>query len=292
MQNLKTISNAIAFIENNLYKQISVVDVAKSVSYSYFHFHRFFYSVMNETVGNYIRSRKLTQAASDLIHTKQNILTISLSLGFETPESFTRSFKKRYSITPSEYRKQGLDLLIGNRLPIENTELTVQFLSEPEIIHLSPITLVGIRFPEASVKEGYALAWRSFRKNFQPPSTNKNFYSIFELDELCEPSTFDLQCTATLFIGADVSKNTILDKYALKTIEGGKYAKFTYIGPVKHLLYFYQYIWGVWLENSSYELDAREDFELYTEKFIGEYNKNSEIEIYVPIKQKIINRHG
>ena len=286
MQNLKTISKAITFIEENIYEQISVLDVAKSVSYSYFHFHRFFYSVMNETVGNYIRSRKLTQAASDLIHTKRNITTISLSLGFETPESFTRSFKKRFSMTPSDYRKQGLDLLIGNRRSLENTELSVRCISEPEIINIAPIIVAGIRFPESQVKDGYAHAWRSFKKDFPQHSTNKNFYSIFESEELCVPSTFDLQYKANIFIGVESSKYDDLKNHELKKIDGGKYAKFTYTGPVKNLLFFYQYIWGVWIVESQYELDTREDFELYTEKFIGEHNEKSEIYIYVPVNQK------
>lgn len=284
MQNFETISNAISFIENNIYEQISVLDVAKSVSYSYYHFHRFFYSVMNETVGNYIRSRKLTQAASDLIHTKRNIIAISLSLGFKTPESFTRSFKKRFSMTPSDYRKQGLDLLIGNRLSLENTELSVRYVSEPEIMNIAPIAVAGIRFPESRVEDGYTQAWRSFKKDFQQHTANNTFYSIYESEKLCTPNTFDLQYKANVFIGVESSNYDNKENQKLKIIKGGKYAKFTYVGLVENILYFYQYIWGVWLVDSKYELDNRDDFELYTEKFIGEYNQNSEIDIYIPIK--------
>lgn len=53
---------------------------------------------------------------------------------------------------------------------------------------------------------------------------------------------------------------------------------------IDNLFQFYIYIWGEWSVNSKYELDNREDFELYTERFTGENNIQSEIDIYVPIK--------
>lgn len=115
MSDDQIIGQAIVFIENHLYNPISTRDVAKAVSYSYYHFHRYFSAVTGETIGNYIRSRRLTQAAWDLTHSKKKIIDIGFSLYFETAESFTRAFKDGYSMTPTEYRKNGIDILIGNR---------------------------------------------------------------------------------------------------------------------------------------------------------------------------------
>ena len=115
MNDKQIIGKAIVFIENNLYQPIVARDVAEAVSYSYYHFHRYFHAIMGETIGNYIRSRRLTQAAWDLVHSDKKVLDVGLSLYFETAESFTRAFKDRYSMTPSEYRKNGIDILIGNR---------------------------------------------------------------------------------------------------------------------------------------------------------------------------------
>ncbi len=116
MNDEQIIGKAIVFIENNLYEPIAACDVAKAVSYSYYHFHRYFQAVMGETIGSYIRSRRLTQAAWDLVHSEKKGLEIGISLYFETAESFTRAFKDRYSMTPTEYRKNGIDVLIGNSL--------------------------------------------------------------------------------------------------------------------------------------------------------------------------------
>ena len=115
MNDHQIIGQAIVFIENHLYETITARDAAEAVSYSYYHFHRYFSAVMGETIGSYIRSRRLTQAAWDLTHSDKKIIDIGLSLYFESAESFTRAFKDRYSMTPSEYRKHGIDVLIGNR---------------------------------------------------------------------------------------------------------------------------------------------------------------------------------
>lgn len=286
MQHLKVINQAIKFIEDNLYEPITVLDVAKSASYSYYHFHRFFYLTMNETIGNYIRSRRLTQAAYDLVHSKRSIISIGLSLGFQTPESFTRAFKKRYLMTPSAYRKQGLDILIGNKPSLQNVELRVSYRVEPDIVNLPAATIVGKRFSASQIKDGYVDVWRLFNKEFRQDFPKSDLCGIFELNKsFPNPNTFNLESESGVFIGADRSpKGLVSEKYDTKILEGGKYAKFTYIGAIDNLLQFYIYIWGEWSINSKYELDNREDFELYTERFIGEDDIRSEIDIYVPIK--------
>lgn len=67
----QAIGKAIVFIENHLYEPIRASDVAAAVPYSYYHFHRYFSAFMGENIGSYIRSRRLTQAAWELVHTEK-----------------------------------------------------------------------------------------------------------------------------------------------------------------------------------------------------------------------------
>lgn len=48
-------------------------DVAKSIGYSYYHFTRLFEGLLGETIGNYIRKRRITKAAQDLIYTDKKL---------------------------------------------------------------------------------------------------------------------------------------------------------------------------------------------------------------------------
>jgi AraC family transcriptional regulator len=49
-------------------------EVADAAGYSYYHFHRIFEAALGETVGNYIRSRRLCRAAGELLYTDKKIL--------------------------------------------------------------------------------------------------------------------------------------------------------------------------------------------------------------------------
>lgn len=69
---------------------------------------------MDATVGSYIRSRRLTQAASELVHRNRSILDIAIGLRLESVESFTRTLKKKHRFTPSAYRKQGVNVFISS----------------------------------------------------------------------------------------------------------------------------------------------------------------------------------
>ncbi|MBU3174614.1 GyrI-like domain-containing protein [Clostridium estertheticum] len=42
-------------------------------------------------------------------------------------------------------------------------------------------------------------------------------------------------------------------------------------------------MWGTWFPNSNKQLDMRDDFECYTERFLGTKNDKSQIDIYFPI---------
>jgi len=53
---------------------------------------------------------------------------------------------------------------------------------------------------------------------------------------------------------------------------------------IGYQLYARLVIWGTWIPYSQIELDTRNDYECYTDKFLGINNVNSQIELYVPIK--------
>lgn len=290
LKDKQIISKAIIYIETNLYESFTVESVANAVSYSYYHFHRYFQAVMGETIGSYIRSRRLTQAAYDLIYSNRKILDIAVSLYFESAESFTRAFKKRYGITPTEYRKNGVDVLIGSHQPMQIdkiTECNYANLS-PEIVTFEPKFVAGFRFDMSIEKNDSIEMWEKLNAELAKQnyiSMNNNRYSIYETDDTCLKNTFNKNSKATVFIGIETSCDSNVPKgMELKEIIGGKYAKFIHKGTVKNLLSTYCYIWGVWFPKSSFELADRDDLECYTGEFLGAQNQKSQIEIYFPIQ--------
>lgn len=289
MNDHQIIGQAIVFIENHLYETITARDAAEAVSYSYYHFHRYFSAVMGETIGSYIRSRRLTQAAWDLTHSDKKIIDIGLSLYFESAESFTRAFKDRYSMTPSEYRKHGIDVLIGNcqsaRLPDE-TIVTHAGLT-PEFVSMPAINIMGFRFnTTVSGNESIAM-WEQFNRQIPASLLSNRQFGVYEAGETCSSDGFHIDSKTSAFVGVEIpDAYPVPDHMKKKKLCGGTYAKFTHKGTVDTLLRTYHYIWGVWFPKSGFELAARDDFECYTERFTGPEDENAEIDIYFPVHDR------
>jgi AraC family transcriptional regulator len=100
------INKAIAFIEANLDKDLSLDNIAREGSYSPFHFHRIFAAITGETLNAFINRRRIERVASALMKDKRTPITeLAAEYGFNSPPSFTRSFKKFYGISPSQFRE-------------------------------------------------------------------------------------------------------------------------------------------------------------------------------------------
>ena len=105
MENTELIFNAVQFAKQNATESdISVEDVAKNAGFSIDYFNRIFLSHTGFTVTAYIHYIRLKQAAFLLRTTDNSVLDIALEIGYDSHEGFTKAFKKKYGITPSEYR--------------------------------------------------------------------------------------------------------------------------------------------------------------------------------------------
>lgn len=104
MEWLTGIRSAIDFIENNLENDISVQDVADKVFISPIFLQRGFSLMTGFSVGEYIRNRRLYQAALDLVNTEDLVIVIAYRYCYETPESFTKAFSRFHGVTPSQVR--------------------------------------------------------------------------------------------------------------------------------------------------------------------------------------------
>ena len=68
-------------------------------------------------------------------------------------------------------------------------------------------------------------------------------------------------------------------------LEGGQYAVFTYVGPASDAARVFGYIFGQWLPNSPYQLDARPHFEILPLDYHPAALDATE-EIWIPIRPR------
>lgn len=104
MDNFEMIQKVIDIIEENIGKKIKLPDLASAAHCSEAHFGRIFYSIIGVNVMEYVRGRKLSLAANELRLTPLKIIDASYKFGYESPESFTKAYKKFHGHPPSKTR--------------------------------------------------------------------------------------------------------------------------------------------------------------------------------------------
>ena len=114
MTYIRGIQMALDYIEVHLGDKLTVDEISKAAGFSKFYFHRTFLSEVGIPIYDYIKKRRLADAASALLNTDASILEIALACHFESQEAFTRAFKSVYQLPPGRYRLAIQNLMIGD----------------------------------------------------------------------------------------------------------------------------------------------------------------------------------
>jgi AraC-like DNA-binding protein len=102
------------YIERNAEQNINLDDATKAANYSLKQLNRLFSMATGLTLGEYVRSYKLTQALFELKYRDMPIIDIAFKYGYESQESFTRAFKAAFSVNPGDYKKGNREIVGKN----------------------------------------------------------------------------------------------------------------------------------------------------------------------------------
>ena len=116
---INSFNNVMSYIEDNLDKEIEYTRLAQIACCSAFHFSRMFSSVTGISLSEYIRRRRLTKAAFEMQTGNTKIIDIALKYGYESPDAFTRAFRKLYGITPATAKNSDVPLKVYPRFSFQ-----------------------------------------------------------------------------------------------------------------------------------------------------------------------------
>lgn len=102
---IEKIKLIVKYVEQHFAEPITIDDMAKLLGYSQSHFMKFFRENMGTSFIAWLDRYRLSMAARMLTLTDAGILQISTDSGYSSLSYFNRSFKARYGMTPSQYRK-------------------------------------------------------------------------------------------------------------------------------------------------------------------------------------------
>lgn len=90
--------------------------LSRKLGFSEFYTTRKFKEISGMRFRDYLRLRKLAFALKEVRDSEKNILDIAFNYGFSSHEAFTRAFKSTYGVTPSEYRRNPMPVVLRTKI--------------------------------------------------------------------------------------------------------------------------------------------------------------------------------
>jgi AraC family transcriptional regulator len=252
------------YIDRQLDQQLELDTMAKVANFSPFHFHRLFGAWFGETLGDYVRRRRLEVAALRLVaQPRLPVLRVALSVGFGSTEAFARAFKTRFSTTPTAWRA----LQVSNRDQLKsNLDHAPTVASgnhgsmKVTIVDRKPTAVAYLRYvgPVGKPVSDFWITkvdpWMQTNGLYGRPR-----YGISHDDPgITAPEKVRYDAAVDVpenFVGAGDHQMTV--------IPGGKYAVGKFKGTDKQIGAAWDWLLRDWLPGSGMQLDSRPFFEHY-----------------------------
>ena len=273
------ILNVLLYIQNHLYEQLSLEELASVACFSPYHFHRIFRGMVGETLAGYIRRLRLERAAQLLVQTDRSITDLAFEAGYETVESFTRAFKSRFGIVPSAYKKTNrVDVI--TRLPDfkqGEVRMDVQIKEIPSrkvvfVRHVGP-------YPECGKAWEKLCTWAGPRGLLQPGT---EFLGLcYDDPDVTDPDK--IRYDACITTDADVQAE---GEIGTQTIEAGQYAMTTHHGSYMKLSETYAELCGQWAPQNGYEIRSQPSMEVYLNSPEDTPEDELLTDVHVPIEKR------
>ena len=290
MDSLKSMNNALAYIEEHLTEEIDYSKISKIAYCSEYHFKRMFSFLAGISLSEYIRRRRLTLAVLDLKDRDLRIIDVAVKYGYNSADSFSRAFHSLHGILPSEARSENTQLKAYPRMTFI---LSIQGGCEMNyrIVEKEAFKLVGFKKRVPVIFKGVNPEIAKMTELLTPEVIKQlKVISNVEPTGIISASTnfsegrMEERGELDHYIGVATSSDETAELDVLK-IEASTWAVFESIGPFPETL---QNVWGriysEWFPSSGYE--AVEGPEILWSESPDTGNPKYRSEIWIPVKKK------
>lgn len=281
---LNAMNDAVEYIEENITEKIDIEKVAKIALSSTFHFQRMYHMITGVTVAEYIRRRRLTLAAQDII-SGEKIINVAYKYSYETPEAFTKAFGKMYGISPSAARKSGVSLKAYPKLSFHISIKGDKDMNY-RIFDKGSFTVIGKQRKIAMADE------KNFKQvpEFWQDCMKDGSYDWLtskagKLGILGVAKDFDkYKDEFNYMIAIEEIQDTIPKEYGVAVIPAATWAAFESVGPMPEAAHdLLRRIYSEWMPSMGYEHDCAPDIDVLP---IGDTSASDyRCEIWIPIRK-------
>lgn len=283
---VESLQRAIDYMEAHIEEPVTIEEIAKEANSSVFHFQRTFAILTDCSVAEYLRRRRLTLAAQELSATDQKIINIAYKYGYDTPEAFSKAFRRQHGVTPSEARKNLGELQSFNRLAIQ-VNLKGADPMKYRIVEKESFQAIGVK-REFSLRDGENMSgipkmWMEANQDGTSDKVAKlNDGEIDGLLGIC--TNYEDGATMDYWIAAESKQSAPADLLQLE-VPASKWGVFEVHGAMPDAMpKVWKQIFSEWFPSNQYENAGTAELEVYP---AGDpYSEDYVSEIWIPLKLK------
>lgn len=283
---IKQINEALDYIEVHLFEEIDLEKLALRHYTSYYHFHKVFSIICGVSLSEYIRNRRLSLSSNMIKQKNTTILDVAIKCGYNTHESFTKSFKKFHGITPSDAKKEDVVL---SYYPKKSFQINIEgeLKMEYKISKKGPLYFLGkmvkVVGGKGELKSRIPQLWKD-------TMDNGGYNILKEHSIINRPTTlvYDIYPSidkVSYLIGVMTRELVDLEGYVSVEIPETLYVQFySEAEDLETLHKLKKDIYTNWVSDQPYEFIPVAEVELYYEK--NTKDKTGKFEYWISINKK------
>lgn len=292
MEWITTIKKAVQYIEDNLLTVEEVDEIATHLAISPSYLQQGFRIMTEYSVAEYIRNRRLYQAARELMTTDNKITDIVFKYGYDNSASFSKAFTRFHGASPSDIRK-------GLKKPKAFLPIQVSLVVrggrnlDVEIVEKDTFKVIGF-IGEYTMENCHDISkkWKQFNKDhrdlaFRKPITPYEKACVDNNIGSCGVTEYPTDRPFKYVFGGLYQGGEVPPEFQIYEVPKGTWAVFTCVGKLPEAMEeLMDLIWAHWVpDNTEYVVDGQCEFELY---YQGDYYNDPEYLCtkWIPVKRR------
>ncbi|WP_024851891.1 AraC family transcriptional regulator [Hydrogenovibrio kuenenii] len=277
----QSIKNVCNYIYQHLDDTLSVEQLSEVAHFSKYHFHRLFSNSVGINVFQFIQLLRLKRASYQLVFNhNMRITDIAFSAGYDSHESFSRAFKKRFGLSPNAFRKEPVwsDWHQHYQFKPKRGLITM----EAKVVNFPEMSIAVFehRGPHQNLNESISqfINWRK-ETGHSPITNSRTFGLAYDDPSVTEPEAFRFDLCGEVKESIPENAHGVINK----TIPGGRCVKIRHHGSHDDLDETVYYLYRDWLAEND---ETPRDFPCFFEyiNFFPEVAEHELItDVYLPL---------
>jgi len=285
---LERLNQALDHLETCLDREIDVAEAARIAAVSEYHFRRLFSALAGMPLPVYVRRRRMTLAAAEVLAGERTLLDVAVRYGYGSGEAFARAFRSVHGIGPGEARRTGALLTAQPRMSfrvVVEGSTTMRY----RIVEKEAFRIVGRKARVPLVHEGVNTAAAAHLENLDERA-------IVRMKELADREPEGIMSAAVYltdsreegaeadyWIGVATGPESDIEELDALDVPAGTWAVFDNHGPYPSALQaLWRDVFTQWFPSNPYTSQPGPELLLTRPVAIGEETHS---QLWIPIER-------